>query len=280
MNGTRSRTYRVFLANKASLFGAVVIAWIVIVGIGAPWVAPYDPNVQDIPHRLAGPTLAHPLGTDQYGRDIFSRVIYGARISLFIGVLSVLVGMSCGTVLGLVAGYWRGVVDLIICKIVDVLMSFPMLLLAMAVVAILGTSMTNSILAVGIASVPRFARLARGQALALKNSEYIVAVRALGSNPLRILVFHLLPNILSPIVIMGTLYLATAIIMEANLSFLGLGVQPPTATWGAMVSDGREFLRSAPWVCAFPGTAIAITVLAFNMLGDALRDALDRRLLA
>jgi peptide/nickel transport system permease protein len=188
--------------------------------------------------------------------------------------------MTCGAVLGLAAGYCGGVVDVIVCKIIDVLMSFPMLLLAMAIVAILGTSVTNSILAVGISSVPRFARLARGQVLTLKNSEYIVAVRALGSKPLRIVVFHLLPNIVSPLVIMGAVYLATAIIMEANLSFLGLGVQPPTATWGAMVSDGREFLRSAPWVCAFPGSAIAITVLAFNILGDSLRDVLDRRLSA
>lgn len=274
------RVYRAVVANKATLFGLIVVVLILLAGVAAPWLAPYDPNGQDIPHRLIGPNLTHPLGTDQYGRDVLSRVIYGARISLVVGVLSVLVGVGCGTIVGLTAGYSGGVVDLIVCKVMDVLMSFPMLLLAMAVVAILGASVMNSIIAVGISSIPRFARLTRGQALALKHSDYIIAVRALGSNSFRIVFLHLLPNIVSTVTVMGTLYLATAIIMEANLSFLGLGIQPPTPTWGAMISEGREFLRSAPWVCTFPGLAIALTVLAFNLLGDGLRDAFDPKLLA
>jgi peptide/nickel transport system permease protein len=274
----RSVAYKAFVKNKAGLFGAVVVALIVIFGIFAPLLAPYDPTAQDIPNRLAKPSIDHPLGTDQYGRDILSRLIYGARISLVVGILSVLIGILIGVILGLVAGYSGGFIDLLICKIIDVLMSFPMLLLAMAIVAILGTSLVNSILAVGISSIPRFARLTRGQVLVLKNTEFIDAVRALGSNPVRIVFLHLLPNIVSPIIIMGTLYIATAIIMESNLSFLGLGVQPPTATWGGMISDGRAFLRSSPWVSTIPGIAIALSVLAFNMLGDGLRDALDPKL--
>lgn len=270
--------YKAFVRNKAGLFGAFVVALIVIFAIFAPLLAPYDPTTQNIPNRLAKPGMDHPLGTDQYGRDILSRLIYGARISLVVGIISVLIGIFIGVILGLVAGYSGGFIDLLICKVIDVLMSFPMLLLAMAIVAILGTSLVNSILAVGISSIPRFARLTRGQVLALKNTEFIEAERALGANPIRIVFLHLLPNIVSPIIIMGTLYIATAIIMESNLSFLGLGVQPPTATWGGMISDGRAFLRSSPWVSTFPGIAIALSVLAFNMLGDGLRDALDPKL--
>ncbi len=274
----RSLATLAFVKNKAALLGAVIVALIVIFAISAPLLAPYDPTTQDIPNRLAKPGFDHPLGTDQYGRDIMSRLIYGARISLMVGILSVVVGILIGVILGLVAGYSGGFMDLIICKIIDVLMSFPMLLLAMGIVAMLGTSLLNSILAVGISSIPRFARLTRGQVLALKNSEFVDAVRALGSSPVRIVCLHLLPNIVSPIIVMGTLYIATAIIMESNLSFLGLGVQPPTATWGGMISDGRAFLRSSPWVSTFPGIAIALSVLAFNMLGDGLRDALDPKL--
>ncbi|MBI4528532.1 MAG: ABC transporter permease [Deltaproteobacteria bacterium] len=274
----RSVAYKAFFKNKAGLFGAVIVAFIVIFAVFAPWLAPHDPTRQDVPNRLAQPSIDHPLGTDQYGRDVFSRLIYGARISLVVGILAVLIGLVIGVFLGLVAGYSGGLVDLLICKIIDILMSFPMLLLAMAIVAILGTSLVNSILAVGISSIPRFARLARGQVLALKNTEFIEAGRALGLSPGRIVFFHLFPNILSSIVIMGTLYIATAIIMESNLSFLGLGAQAPTATWGGMISDGRAFLRSSPWVSTFPGIAIALSVLAFNMLGDGLRDALDPKL--
>lgn len=268
----------VLVKNRRVLLASIVLLGVVLSALAASILAPYDPNRQDVPHRLAQPSLQHPLGTDQYGRDILSRIIYGARISLLVGILSVLVGILAGVPLGLLAGYFGKWPDLVICKLVDILMSFPMLLLAMAIVAILGTSLVNTILAIGIASVPRFARLTRGEVLALKNREFIEAVRAIGANPLRIIVYHLVPNIISPIIIMATLYMATAIITEANLSFLGLGTQPPTATWGGMISEGRAYLRSAPWVSTIPGIAIALSVLAFNIFGDGLRDALDPKL--
>lgn len=277
-NIKKSTAYKSFAKNKTALFGAIVLSLVVIFAISAPFIAPYHPDKQDVPNRLSKPSMQHPLGMDQYGRDILSRIIYGARISLIVGIVSVLIGIIIGVLLGLIAGYWGRIIDLIICKVIDILMSFPMLLLAMAIVAILGSSLTNCILAVGIASIPRFGRLTRGQILSLKNREYVEAAKALGAKPFRIIFYHLLPNIISPIIIMGTLYIATAIIMESNLSFLGLGVQPPTATWGAMISDGRPFLRSSPWVSIFPGMAIALSVLAFNMFGDGLRDALDPRL--
>ena len=269
---------RVFVKNRRALLGSIVLACIVFTAIGAPLLAPHDPNRQNVPNRLAQPSFQHLLGTDQYGRDILSRIIYGARISLIVGILSVLIGILVGVPFGLLAGYFGKWQDLVICKIIDILMSFPMLLLAMAIVAILGTSLVNTILAIGIASVPRFARLTRGEVLALKNREFIEAVRAIGANPFRIILYHLVPNIISPIIIMGTLYTATAIITEANLSFLGLGAQPPTATWGGMISDGRPFLRSSPLVSTVPGIAIALSVLSFNMFGDGLRDTLDPKL--
>jgi peptide/nickel transport system permease protein len=279
MQGTRrSIAFRSFARNRAALLGAVVLCFVMISAVFASWLAPYDPDKQDIPNRLSGPSLRHPLGTDQYGRDILSRIVYGARISLVVGIISVSIGILIGVLFGVVAGYWGKAIDLLICKVIDVLMSFPMLLLAMMIIAILGTSLVNSILAVGIASIPRFARLTRGQVLAMKTREFIEAAKAVGANSSRIIVRHLLPNIISPIIIMGTLYVATAIIMESTLSFLGLGVQPPTATWGVMISDGRPYLRSSPWVSTFPGMAIALTVLALNMFGDGLRDALDPRL--
>jgi peptide/nickel transport system permease protein len=269
---------RALFKNGRVLLGSIILLCVVVSAIGAPFLTPHDPNRQDIQNRLAQPSLRHLLGTDQYGRDILSRIIYGARISLLVGILSVLIGILVGVPLGLLAGYFGKWPDLVICKIIDILMSFPMLLLAMAIVAILGTSLVNTILAIGIASVPRFARLTRGEVLALKNREFIEAVRAIGANPFRIILYHLMPNIISPIIIMGTLYTATAIITEANLSFLGLGTQPPTATWGGMISDGRPFLRSSPWVSTIPGIAIALSVLSFNIFGDGLRDALDPKL--
>lgn len=274
----KSLSVRLFVKNRRTLLGSIFLACVVLAAIGAPLLAPHDPDWQNVPNRLAQPSFQHLLGTDQYGRDILSRIIYGARISLLVGILSVLVGILIGVPLGLVAGYLGKWLDLLICKIIDILMSFPMLLLAMAIVAILGTSLVNTILAIGITSIPRFARLARGEVLALKDREFIEAVRAIGASPFRIIVYHLVPNIISPVIIMGTLYIATAIITEANLSFLGLGAQPPTATWGGMISDGRPFLRSAPWVSTIPGIAIALSVLAFNMFGDGLRDTLDPKL--
>ncbi len=279
METSRTRLFfRAFGRNRRALFGAIVLVCIVLSALCAPLLAPYDPNRQDVPNRLAQPSLQHPLGSDQYGRDTLSRIIYGARISLLVGILSVSIGIFIGVPLGLIGGYFGKGLDLVICKIIDILMSFPMLLLAMAIIAILGTSLVNAILAIGISSVPRFARLTRGEVLALKNREFIEAVRAMGANPFRIIFYHLLPNILSPIIIMGTLYIATAIITEANLSFLGLGAEPPTPTWGGMINDGRPFLRSSPWLCTFPGLVIALSVLACNMFGDGLRDALDPRL--
>jgi len=270
--------YKAFVSNKTALFGVIIMMLIILCAVFATVIAPHDPTEQDVINKLAKPSFSHPLGLDQYGRDILSRIIYGSRISLLVGISSVLIGILFGVSLGIIAGYWGGFIDLIICKLIDILMSFPMLLLAIAIVSILGTSLFNAVLAVGIASIPRFARLARGQVLYVKNFEYVEAARAMGANSFRIIIFHLLANIISPVMVMGTVYIATAIIMESTLSFLGLGVQPPMPSWGTMISESRSFLRTAPWFSLYPGIAIALCVLSINMIGDGLRDALDPKL--
>lgn len=260
------------------LVGSLVIAAMVFLAIFAPWVAPYDPVKPDMKARLKAPSAAHPLGTDQLGRDILSRVIWGARVSILVGLVAVGIGFVSGTILGLISGYYGGVVDIVIMRFADTLLSFPLVLMAILLIAFFGSSLLNIMVAVGISMAPKFARVARASTLAAREKEYVESARALGASDLIICLRHILPNILSSLMIVATLYVAAAILIESNLSYLGLGVKPPTPTWGSIINDGRKVLREAPWISLFSGAAIMLTVLAFNMVGDALRDHFDPRL--
>lgn len=266
------------LRNPVAMAGGAVSILLILVAIAAPYVAPYDPIHQDLANSLAGPSMMHLAGTDVHGRDIFSRIIYGTRISLRIGFLGMLLGCVVGVILGLVAGYYGSWWDTVIMRLMDVQLAFPGLLVAICIIAIIGPGLENVIVAVGIFSVPLFARVTRGQILSLKEQDFIVAARMMGAQDGRIMLNHLLPNAVAPLLVLCTLRIATAILTAASLSFLGLGAQPPTPEWGAMLSDGRAYLSIAPHVATTPGLAILITVLAFNLLGDGLRDALDPRL--
>jgi len=266
------------LRNPVAMAGAVVVILLLLVAIAAPYVAPYDPIHQELADSLVGPSLKHLAGTDVHGRDIFSRIVFGTRISLRIGFLGMLLGCVVGVILGLVAGYYGGWADTVIMRLMDVQLAFPGLLVAICIIAIIGPGLENVIVAVGIFSVPLFARVTRGQVLSLKEQEFIVAARMMGAQDGRIMLSHLLPNAVAPLLVLCTLRIATAILTAASLSFLGLGAQPPIPEWGAMLSDGRAYLAIAPHVATIPGLAILITVLAFNLLGDGLRDALDPRL--
>jgi peptide/nickel transport system permease protein len=274
----RRRRWRTFLRNRTAVAGMVVALLVVWAALFAPWIAPYDPLAQNVFYRLTPPERAHPMGTDSYGRDVFSRLIWGARISLAVGVLSVAFGMIAGSLLGLLAAYRGRTVGALIMRGVDVLMSFPDEILGIMILAVLGAGLDRLIIAIGIVMTPRFARLSYGPALAIKEKEYVEAARAIGSSDWKILLRHILPNVAGEIVVMGSLWTATAIRVEANLNFLGLGVPPPIPTWGNMVQTGIDQLTYAPWLSLFPGLAIMITILAFNMLGDGLRDVIDPRL--
>ena len=268
------------LRNPVAMAGGAVSILLILVAFAAPYVAPYDPIHQDLANSLAGPSRMHLAGTDVHGRDIFSRIIYGTRISLRIGFLGMLLGCVVGVVLGLVSGYYGGWADTIIMRLMDVQLAFPGLLVAICIIAIIGPGLENVILAVGIFSVPLFARVTRGQVLSLKQQDFVLAARMMGAQDGRIMLNHLLPNAVAPLLVLCTLRIATAILTAASLSFLGLGAQPPIPEWGAMLSDGRAYLAVAPHVATIPGLAILVTVLSFNLLGDGLRDALDPRLKA
>jgi len=274
----RQRVVRTFLRNRTAVIGAAIAVCVVAVAALAPLISPYDPIRQNVRFRFQPPHGAHIFGTDFYGRDVLSRVIYGARISLLVGISSVLLGMAIGTAMGMVAGYRRGKLEVLIMRAVDVMMSFPDEVLGIMIMVALGSGLFNLILAIAILMAPRFARLAYGPTLALRERDYVDAARAVGCGDLRILLRHILPNIFGEVLVMGTLWTATAIRLEANLSFLGLGVSPPTPTWGNMIRTGLDHLTDAWWVSIFPGAAILITVLAFNMLGDGLRDIADPKL--
>jgi peptide/nickel transport system permease protein len=269
---------RLIRFSRTGTIGAVLVALFLLLAILAPLIAPADPNFQDLPSRAKFVSPQHLLGTDLLGRDMLSRILYGARVSLTLGIAAVVVGIVLGLPFGLLAGYLGGYVDLIVMRVVDILLAFPLYLLAIVVIAILGPSLPNMILAVGISSAPRFARLARGDVLTAKHFEFVFAARALGAPGVRIVLGHILPNIAGPLIVLATLRIGTAILVEASLSFVGLGPQPPTPAWGLMISDGLKTMRSAPWVAGFPGLAIMLVVLGFNLLGDGLRDALDPRL--
>jgi len=256
-------------------------AGIVIGALGAallgPWLVPYDPAVQYLPLRLSGPSLAHPFGLDELGRDVLARILAGARISLLVGVVVVSVSSSVGLVLGSMAGYFGGRIDDAISRVTDILLAFPGLLLAIALVAVLGPSLVNVVLALSVIGWVSYARLVRGQVLRTRELEFVQAARALGARTPRILWYHVVPSTIPALVVQATLGMAGAIISEASLSFLGLGVQPPTPSWGTMINGGRGHLLDAPHLTIFPGLAIALLVLGFNFLGDGLRDALDPR---
>jgi len=252
----------------------VVVAGAVLL---APWLSGLDPLLMDPPAQLQPPSLRHPAGTDVFGRDVLSRLLYGGRISLLVGAVAVLIGSLPGTLLGLLAGYHGGRVDAVVMAVTDILLAFPGILLAMAIVSVTGNRLSNVILAVGLAEMPGYTRLARGQVLAARRQPYVRAAVTVGCGPARVIFRHVLPNVLQPLVVMASLSIGWAILNASALSFLGLGVQPPSPEWGAMLREGRNFLREAPWVAGFPGLALALVVLAVNLLGDALRDALDPR---
>jgi len=264
--------------NNNAIFGLTVIFMTLIVAIFAPYIAPHEPNEQHLLNRLNPPSMKHPLGTDGHGRDLLSRIIFGSRISLMIGLISIGIGLGLGVPLGLTAGYFGGVYEEVVMRGIDILMSFPGILLALVVVAILGPGLFNVMVAIGVWSVPIFTRMVRGSTLSIKEEEFIEAARAIGLGDFKIILKQVLPNCLAPILVLSSLRLATAILSAAALSFLGLGAQPPTPDWGAMLSAGREYLRVAWWFSTFPGLAIMFVVLGFNLLGDGLRDILDPKM--
>jgi len=272
------RFRRVFLSRGLVVFGVVVILIFIIVAIFAPFLAPYDPYMPDLKARLSQPNSTHLLGTDSVGRDTLSRIIHGTRTSLMIGLIVVSVAAIIGMCLGLIAGYLGGWLYQIIMRSVDVVMTFPMILLALVIAAMLGEGIRNVIIALTVGLIPVYARLMCGQVLALKENEYILAEKTIGASNLRIMIGHLIPNALPTLIVVMTMMLGTTVLAEAGLSFLGIGIEPPTPAWGSMVNDGRQYLLTHPVLSFAPGFAIMLLVFAFNMVGDGLRDALDPRL--
>ena len=263
--------------SKVAVAGFAVLVVLAVMAIAAPVISPAEPNAVAPREALRPPSSSNLFGTDQYGRDVFSRVVYGTRISLLVGLISVSIAVVIGTVLGLIAGYYGRWTDTIIMRFVDVMLAFPGILLALALVSILGPSLPNLMIAVGISSVPSYARLVRGSVLSAKENVYVEAARVVGATDGTIMRRHVLPNVVAPVIVLATLGIASAILWAASLSFLGLGSQPPTPEWGRMLSEGRNYLREQWWIATFPGLAIMITVLAMNLLGDGLRDTLDPR---
>lgn len=271
----RRRAWRRFAANRGAVAGALILALFLLTALLAPWLAPYLPTAQRLSIRLSPPSASHWLGTDDLGRDLLSRLVYGTRVSLRVGAISVAVALGAGTALGVLAGYVGGRVDEGVMRCLDVLLAFPSTLLAILIVAVLGPGLDNAIMAIALVNIPVYARLVRASVLAVKHQEFIEAARAVGASHFRVVTAHVLPNCLTPITVQATLGIGTAILETAGLSFLGLGAQPPTPEWGTMLNDARPYLRDAWWVITFPGLAIIATVLGFNLLGDGLRDLLD-----
>jgi peptide/nickel transport system permease protein len=272
-----NRVLKKFLGNKSALIGAVIVIFFVLIALLAPWLAPFDPIKADFMAVRKAPSALHWLGTDELGRDLLSRLIWGARTSLLAGCISVMIAILIGVPLGLIAGYWQGIWDGVISRFIEALLACPFLILAIALGAFLGPSLGNAMIAIGLSAMPIFARLTRGQVIAIRNEEYIDGARAIGLPDRWIVLRYVLPNVMSPILVQATLAIASAIITEASLSFLGLGQQPPNPSWGAMLNTAKGFLEQAPWMSIFPGLAIFLIVQGFNLLGDGLRDALDPR---
>lgn len=260
------------------VIGAVIVLGVVVMAIFAPVIATHDPEVLGIDERLQAPSSDHYFGTDNLGRDVFSRLVYGSRVSILAGFLATFISVTMGTILGLIAGYGGGYIDHIVMRLMDAFMAFPGLILMIGFTAVFGPSLTNAMIAIGITGTPGFTRLVRGQVLSVRSRDFVIAAQATGSPEVRIARKHVLPNIMAPIIVWASLGVAGAILAEAGLSFLGLGTQPPTPSWGSMVNQGNAFLSNAPWIAVFPGGAIFLAVLGANLLGDALRDAWDPRL--
>ena len=278
LRSNRQRVWITFVRNRAAVVGLLLAALITILSAGSPLIARQDPLAQFPSDRLLPPNAEHVLGQDAFGRDVLARLLYAGRISLIVGLCSVLLGGTIGSVMGLVAGYSGGGLENVIMRVVDVLMAFPSLLLGITVLAVLGSGLDKMILTVGILLSPAFARVVHGNTLSIREQEFVEAARCIGAGRQRILFLHILPNILGDILVLASLWTASAIRTEASLSFIGLGVSPPTPTWGNMIREGAVQLINAPWLSVFPGLAILITVLAFNLLGDGLRDVFDPRL--
>jgi peptide/nickel transport system permease protein len=270
-------TWRRLMGNRRIAIGVAVLVTMYLIGLLAPWISPADPNAQILLDRLKPPSMAHPLGTDSLGRDILSRAIWATRISLSVSLVAMLITICLGVTLGLVAGFLGGAVDMVLMRLTDMLMAFPIFILLITIVAIYGSSLSLMILFLGLTAWPLTARTIRAEVLSLKHRDYIDAARINGASTVRILWFHVLPGVISVIVVAATLRVATVILIESGLSYFGLGVTPPTPTWGNMASEGRLFLEKAWWITTFPGILIVITVLAYNLLGDGLRDELDPR---
>ena len=266
------------LTARGAPFGAAVLALVVLMALVAPFISPYDPLKQDLVNARLAPSAEHLLGTDDLGRDVLSRVIYGSRVSLIAGLVSVAIGVVVGSLLGLVAGFSGGVADSLVMRLVDAVLAFPGLVLALALGAVMGAGLFGVVIALGVVYTPTFARLMRGQVLSIREREFVAAARVIGSPAWRIVAKHVLPNVATPIVIQASLSIAFAILAEASLSFLGLGVPPPTPSWGGMINQGRGYLQQAPWIVFGPGAALFVTVLGLNFVGDAIRDALDPRI--
>lgn len=264
--------------SKTAIIGLFIVGLYVLTAIFGPYLAPHDPIAQDLSKTFSAPSAQHLMGCDEFGRDIFSRIIHGARVSLIIQFNSVVIALVVGIALGAMGGYFGGLIDEVIMRFMDVMLAFPGMLLALAIVAMLGPNLTNLIVAIGIYSVPQFARVTRGAVISVKKNEYVTAAKAIGESDLSIVVRYVLPNALSPIIVQTTLRMATVLLTAAGLGFLGLGVQPPTPEWGTMLSGARMYLRTAPFVAFFPGLAIMLVVLGFNFFGDGLQDALNPRL--
>lgn len=271
-------SWQKFKKNKLALMGLAIVSFFIFLAIFAPLIAPEGINDQKLAERLTPPSSEYWLGTDDFGRDILSRIIYGARISLWIGFFAVMGSTVVGSILGIVAGYYGRWVDTVISRMFDIMLAFPSILLAIAIVTILGPSLQNALIAIAIINVPNFGRLIRSRVLSVKQEEYILAAKNVGMGDIRILFHHILPNSMAPVIVQGSLAIATAIIEAAALGFLGLGAQAPDPEWGKMLADSKQFITQAPWTMIFPGLAIMLTVLGFNLMGDGLRDALDPRM--
>ena len=271
-------TFRLLNASRASAAGLAVFVVICGLAVAAPWLAPHDPISQDVPHRLEAPSAGYLLGTDAFGRDILSRLLWGSRISLTIGIVSILLAMVVGGAFGILAGYKGGRTDSIVMRVMDVLLSFPTLIMGLLIVTVLGPSMVNLIGAIALTVVPKFARIARAPTIAVREREFIEASRAMGVSALRIMGVHVVPNVAGEVLVMASLWTATAVRIEASLSFIGLGVKPPTPTWGGMIREGFEHILDAPWLSIYPGLCLLVLVFSLNLVGDGLRDAADPKL--